>query len=285
MASGTPSRSVCFTFVCAWVPNLPVKMPVCKCSWHSAIYYAAAAGSSLRTSWTWNMCAWCTGEPEMVPKPARACAAARLRRVSLDRLVLWTEAGGDGSRRSGRSYSLLVRIRYRYCTDASRGRTRRRRWNPDSDRGHYVITFHFAAVLAPIFWSLRPLFIRQKRDILAADTALLEREYALDQRGFQRQESRAPRVIVYGGNGFFGRIIVDDLLRHTTAKIEIASRTAQRIEFAGFESRVRFVESDLHDQVSVLRTIAGADMLIVAAVSGHAAHGTAGMYCRARAIH
>ena len=85
-----------------------------------------------------------------------------------------------------------------------------------------VITFHFAAVLAPIFWSLRPLFVRQKQDILAADTALLEREYALDQRGFQREESSAPRVIVYGGNGFFGRIIVDDLLRHTTAQIVAA---------------------------------------------------------------
>ncbi len=128
-----------------------------------------------------------------------------------------------------------------------------------------VITFHFTVVLVPIFWSLRPLFVRQKRDILAADTALLEREYALDQRGFQREESSAPRVIVYGGNGFFGRIIVDDLLRHTTAEIEIASRTAQRIEYPGFEYRVRFVESDLHDQVSVLRTIAGADMVIVAA--------------------
>jgi Saccharopine dehydrogenase NADP binding domain len=127
------------------------------------------------------------------------------------------------------------------------------------------ITFYFTSVLAPVFWPLRPLLVRQKRDILAADTALLEREYALDQQGFKRAESRAPRVVVYGGNGFFGRIIVDDLLRHTTAQIEIASRTAQRVEYPGFEYRVRFVESDLHDRESVLRTIAGADMLIVAA--------------------
>src|SRR5436190_1184519 len=42
-----------------------------------------------------------------------------------------------------------------------------------------VITFNFVAPLAPVFWSLRPLFVRQKRDILAADTALLEREYVL----------------------------------------------------------------------------------------------------------
>jgi saccharopine dehydrogenase-like NADP-dependent oxidoreductase len=128
-----------------------------------------------------------------------------------------------------------------------------------------VITFEFAAVLAPVFWVLRPLFIHQKRDILRADTALLEREYALDQRGFQRNESSSPRVVVYGGNGFFGRIIVDDLLRHTTARIEIASRSARTVEFPDFESRVRSVESDLRNESSVLRTIAGADLVIVAA--------------------
>jgi Saccharopine dehydrogenase NADP binding domain len=128
-----------------------------------------------------------------------------------------------------------------------------------------VITFEFAAVLAPIFWTLRPLFIHQKRDILAADTALLEREYALEQRGFRRNESSSPRVVVYGGNGFFGRIIVDDLLRHTTARIEIASRSAHTVEFPGFEYRVRSVESDLRNEASVLRTIAGADLVIVAA--------------------
>jgi hypothetical protein len=128
-----------------------------------------------------------------------------------------------------------------------------------------VITFRFAGLLAPIFWSLRPLFVRQKQDILAADTALLEREFALEQRGFERKESSTPRVVVYGGNGFFGRIIVDDLLRHTPARIEIASRTAHRIEFPGFEDRVRFVESDLRDPVSVRHTIARADLLIVAA--------------------
>jgi hypothetical protein len=128
-----------------------------------------------------------------------------------------------------------------------------------------VITFRFAGLLAPVFWSLRPLFVRQKQDILAADTALLEREFALEQWGFERKESSTPRVVVYGGNGFFGRIIVDDLLRRTPARIEIASRTAHRIEFPGFEDRVRFVESDLRDPVSVRRTIARADLLIVAA--------------------
>jgi saccharopine dehydrogenase-like NADP-dependent oxidoreductase len=128
-----------------------------------------------------------------------------------------------------------------------------------------VITFHFAAPLAPLFWCLRPLFVGQKHDILRADTALLEREYALERGGFKRKESSTPRVVVYGGNGFFGRIIVDDLLRRTRARIEIASRTAHRIDFPGFEDRVRFFESDLRDPVSVRRTIAGTDLVIIAA--------------------
>jgi short subunit dehydrogenase-like uncharacterized protein len=70
---------------------------------------------------------------------------------------------------------------------------------------------------------------------------------------------------VYGGNGFFGRIVVDELLSHTTARIEIASRSSHKVEFPGFESRVRFIESDLRDQGSVQRAIAGADLVIVAA--------------------
>src|SRR5438874_10865572 len=128
-----------------------------------------------------------------------------------------------------------------------------------------IITFEFAAVLAPIMWLLRPLFVHQKRDILAADTALLEREYVLDQSGFQRNESRTPRVIIYGGNGFFGRIVVEELLRHTTARIEIASRTAHKVKYPGFESRLQFIESDLQDLRSVQRVIVGGDLVIVTA--------------------
>jgi Saccharopine dehydrogenase NADP binding domain len=128
-----------------------------------------------------------------------------------------------------------------------------------------VITFRFTTLLAPIFWLLRPLFARQKRDILAADTALLEREYALEKDGFKRRESTSQRIVVYGGNGFFGRIIVDELLRCTSARIEIASRTGRYVQFPGYEHRVRFVESELHNEDSVLSTIAGADLVILAA--------------------
>jgi len=102
-----------------------------------------------------------------------------------------------------------------------------------------VITFTLRHCLLRFFWSLRPLFAHQKRDILVADTALLEREYALEREGFQRTELTPQRVVVYGGNGFFGRIIVDELLKRTTARIEIASRAARNTEYPGYEYRVR----------------------------------------------
>ena len=128
-----------------------------------------------------------------------------------------------------------------------------------------IITFNFSAVLAPLMWLLRPLFVRQKQDILAADTALLEREYALDQSGFRRSESQASRVVVYGGNGFFGRIVVEELLKNTTAHIEIASRTARALKHPAVRNRVQLVESDLRDPTSVQRAITGADLVIVTA--------------------
>lgn len=128
-----------------------------------------------------------------------------------------------------------------------------------------VITFHFTTLLAPIFWMLRPLFTRQKLDILAADTRLLEREYTLEKQGFKRTESTSQRVIVYGGSGFFGRIVVDQLLKNTSARIEIASRTARYVEFPGCDHRVRFVKSDLRNEESVSRIVTGADLVIVAA--------------------
>jgi len=62
------------------------------------------------------------------------------------------------------------------------------------------------------------------------------------QEGFQRDG------VVYGGNGFFGRVIVNELLRRSTTQIEIAARTAHSVEYAGYDYRVRFVESDLRLQ-------------------------------------
>jgi len=117
---------------------------------------------------------------------------------------------------------------------------------PDGDLTQTeAITFRFHWTLRPLFWLLRPLFRRQKEDILRADTALLERVYELNRAGFQRLETKAPRLVVYGGNGFFGQLVVQDLLKHSTADIVIASRRARLVDFGPFGPRVRIVESDL----------------------------------------
>jgi len=125
------------------------------------------------------------------------------------------------------------------------------------------IAFRFPFILTPLFWLLKPLLLRQKRDILESDTKLLEREYALEQSGFQRHERTAPRIVVYGGNGFFGRLVVEELLKHTPADILVASRNAEYVDFDAHAVRVKFAESDLTDYGSVLRTIDGASIAIL----------------------
>jgi len=126
-----------------------------------------------------------------------------------------------------------------------------------------TITFRFPLILTPLFWLLKPLLLRQKQDILKCDTDLLEREYALEQSGFRRHEHRAPRIVVYGGNGFFGKLVVEELLRHTTADILIASRKAKYLDFGSQQARVKFAESDLSNYGSVLRTIDGASIAML----------------------
>ncbi len=85
---------------------------------------------------------------------------------------------------------------------------------PDGDLSQTeTITFNFPWFLAPVFWMLRPLFKKQKEDILRDDSALLERVYELDATGFKRLEPDLPKVVVYGGDGFFGHLVVEDLLR------------------------------------------------------------------------
>ena len=125
------------------------------------------------------------------------------------------------------------------------------------------ITFRFPFILIPVFWLAKPLLLRQKQDILKCDTELLEQEYALEQSGFRRHERTAPRIVVYGGNGFFGRLVVEELLRNTPAEILIASRRAKHIDFGDQQVRVKFAESDLSDYGSVLRTIEGASIAML----------------------
>ena len=121
-----------------------------------------------------------------------------------------------------------------------------------------TITYRFPRFLAPLFWLLRPLFRRQKNDILHDDTVLLERVYELEQNGFQRTEHHSAVILVYGGGGFFGKLLVEDLLANSSAHIVVAGRRPNATTFAAHTGRVSFYESDLNDYASVSATLAGA---------------------------
>lgn len=124
------------------------------------------------------------------------------------------------------------------------------------------ITFNFHWSLAPVFWLLRPLFRKQKEDILRDDSDLLERVYELEATGFKRLELDLPKVVVYGGDGFFGHFVVEDLLRYSSAQIIVASRHPKARSFHPFETRVRKLESDAQQYASVLSTIDGARVVV-----------------------
>ena len=63
-----------------------------------------------------------------------------------------------------------------------------------------------------------------------------------------------------GGSGFFGRLLVEDLLKHSDGEIVIASRDP-RVNHT-YESRVKFVISDINDYESVAAAIEGAKATI-----------------------
>ncbi len=72
--------------------------------------------------------------------------------------------------------------------------------------------------------------------------------------------SHPPTVVVYGGTGFFGKLVVDDLLVRTTARIIVAGRSKPRT--SSVNSRVTFVTSDLNDPASVRAALAGASVVV-----------------------
>ena len=126
-----------------------------------------------------------------------------------------------------------------------------------------AITFNFAWPLAPLFWLLKPLFKAQKIDILRDDSSLLERSYQLERDGFRRGAAESlPKVIVYGGAGFFGRCVVQDLLKNSHAQIIVASRNPNANHFAGFGNRVRCYISDATNPDSVSSLLENAAVLI-----------------------
>lgn len=130
-----------------------------------------------------------------------------------------------------------------------------------------TITYTFAWPLTPFFWLLNPLFKKQKQDILLADARLLERVYELDQKKpcISSEKTDIPRVVVFGGNGFFGRLLIQDLLTYTKANITTASRHLGSMSFHPFASRVQFVKCDLNDRDAVKATIEGAAIVVCCA--------------------
>lgn len=145
-------------------------------------------------------------------------------------------------------------------------------WRPDYVR--YQLVSHFFGIKqaievqgAPIdedsYWY--ELFQKQKEDILQDDARLLEHVYELDQRRFQRTEDAGPKVVVYGGSGFFGRLVVRELLEHTRAAVVVASRDPKFIDFGPYASRVKFYFSDVRNEASVREMLEGARVLICCA--------------------
>ena len=67
------------------------------------------------------------------------------------------------------------------------------------------------------------------------------------------------KTLIVGATGFFGRLLVDDLIRYTACRPVLASRRA--IPAARFETRI----ADLSDSRSLERALDGMDMAICAA--------------------
>ncbi len=126
-----------------------------------------------------------------------------------------------------------------------------------------TITFLCPWFLAPFVRLLGPLFKRQNLDILRDDSALLERVHRLEQDGFRRTEGASqPKVVVYGGAGFFAGEVVQDLLMHTNAQVTVTSRNPRSIPPERASGRVRAYISDYRDRDSVSQVIHDATVVI-----------------------
>jgi len=74
------------------------------------------------------------------------------------------------------------------------------------------------------------------------------------------QTAEPPTVVVYGGDGFFGRLVVTDLLANTSARITVAGRRPPNERRVS--PRVTFVRADLNDFASVRATLVGASVVV-----------------------
>jgi len=66
----------------------------------------------------------------------------------------------------------------------------------------------------------------------------------------------APRVVVVGGTGFYGRYLVRDVLDHTDAEVTVVSRRPPSRGFG--DPRVSHVAVDIADGAALVRAVAGA---------------------------
>ncbi len=70
---------------------------------------------------------------------------------------------------------------------------------------------------------------------------------------------RSPKVLVVGGTGFFGRLLIDDLLQHVECELVVSSRGALR------STRFETIRVDLRDPASLERALRGVAIAICAA--------------------
>src|SRR5215510_9707379 len=87
------------------------------------------------------------------------------------------------------------------------------------------------------------------------------------------------KILVIGGRGYFGRLLIDDLLRNTNSELVVASRQAFR------SSRFETVVADLRDPNSLEQALAGVQIAICAAGPYQNLPTTLAELCLNRGIH
>src|SRR5205809_3529288 len=87
------------------------------------------------------------------------------------------------------------------------------------------------------------------------------------------------KVLIIGGRGYFGRLLIDDLTRHTDCELTVASRQAFRSD------RFDTVVADLWNPASLERALSGVNIAICAAGPFQELPITLAEFCLQRGIH
>ena len=91
---------------------------------------------------------------------------------------------------------------------------------------------------------------------------------------------RRPRVLVFGGTGYFGRLLIEDLETHSHCDLVLASRRPQKSI-----GRHETIVADISDSASVDRALCGAHIVICAAGPFQLLPTTVAELCLRRGIH